>query len=169
MSDLLYREGFRQVSQNIVSWPGSTWRVSLVDTYVYAPSIDHVFFNAIPSTAVLATGTLPSPVEISNAFTSSDVTLTGAAAASMGHALVLYRWTGVAGSSVLVAFLDSTPGLPTAPDGNPLTLVWPHGPEKIFNRSGQFGQWSAVIQRLDTLTPGTPCSNPAGASRYFAY
>jgi len=168
VSDFLYTTGFFELVWGSLYWESENWRVSLVNTFEYSPDPDHLSLADIPAGAILATGDLPNPVIIGNAYTSDDVTLTGAASAVMGHALVLYRAAALLVDCTLISFHDSTPGLPCAPDGNPLTLIWPHGDEKIFNDVGQFGLWSAVIHSLATDTAG-PCSNPAGMGRYVGY
>jgi hypothetical protein len=168
VSDFLYTTGFAELTGGSVDWASSNWRVSLVNRFLYAADASDVDLDAIPPAAILATGNLPNPVVVGDAYTSDDVTLTGAAASMMGHALILYRWVGAPTGSTLVAHLDSVPLLPCAPDGDPLTLVWPHGPEKIFNDAGEFGQWSAVILGWPSDIDG-PCSNPAGISLYGAF
>ena len=168
MSDFLYTRGFFELVWGSLYWGIDSWRVSLVNTFLYSPDPDHLSLADIPAGAILATGDLVNPVIIGGAYTSDDVTLTGAASTVMGHALVLYRFAPLLADCTLLSFHDSTPGLPCAPDGLPLTLIWPHSAALIFNDVGEFGLWSAVIHSLAADIAGS-CSNPAGIGRYIGY
>jgi hypothetical protein len=48
------------------------------------------------------------------------------------EALVIYKWTGDAATSPLIAYIDSAAGLPFTPAGVAQTVVWDNGANKIF-------------------------------------
>jgi hypothetical protein len=65
-------------------------------------------------------------------FDADDVTVTGVSGTNVIGALVIYKDTGTAASSPLIAFLDSGTGLSITPNGGSVTVSWDSGANRIF-------------------------------------
>lgn len=101
-----------------------TVKVALVDTGVYTYNAAHQFFSSL--TGVVGTPqTIGATKSVTNGvFDGGDVTFTGLSGNSV-EALVIYVDTGTAGTSPLVAFIDSNvTGLPVTPNSGDVTITW---------------------------------------------
>jgi hypothetical protein len=45
---------------------------------------------------------------------------------------VIYKDTGTAATSPLIAYIDTATGLPVTPNGGDITVTWDNGSNKIF-------------------------------------
>lgn len=103
---------------------GGTVKVALVNTGVYVYSTAHQFYSSLSGVAgtpvVLASKTYSDGL-----FDASDVTFVSVPAGPNCEALVIYIDTGVAATSRLVAFLDTTiGGMPITPNGGDIPIIW---------------------------------------------
>lgn len=101
-----------------------TVKVALVDTGVYTYSAAHQFVSSL-SGVVGTAGTIGATKSVTNGlFDGGDVTFT-AVTGNSAEALVIYVDTGTAGTSPLVAYIDtSVTGLPVTPNGGDITITW---------------------------------------------
>jgi hypothetical protein len=133
MANQLYdagREGFL-IGQ--IDWSTHTIRAVLVDTTKYTVSISgHAWLSDISADARVAT---------SAPFSSKTTTagVAGAASATFTSvsgpeckALAIYRDTGTASTSRLIAYITNAVGLPVTPNGGTITVVFDSGPNKVF-------------------------------------
>ena len=106
-----------------------TIRVALVDLGTYTFNADHEFFSSVSSAVVGTPVALGSKVvDTSGVFDAADPTFTAVSGASV-EAIVIYKWTGSAATSSLIAFIDTaTSGLPVTPNGGDIVVT--------FNASG---------------------------------
>lgn len=101
-----------------------TVKVALVDTGTYTYSAAHEFLTSL--TGVVGTAqTIGATKSYTNGvFDGGDVTFTAVSGATV-EALVLYIDTGTAGTSRLVAYLDtSITGIPVSPNGGDISVTW---------------------------------------------
>lgn len=109
-----------------------TVKAQLVDTGAYTFSDTHQFLSSIAAGARIgAPVTLTSKTVASGVFDAADSVFVSIAAGSgtgdQVEALVIYRDTGDATTSDLIAFIDAATGLPFAPDGGNRNVTWPAG------------------------------------------
>ena len=115
-------------------------KVALVNitgsTNAYTYSSSHQFFSSVStnSAAVVSTNyaTLTAKTVTNGVFDADDVTFTGVSGTNVIGALVVYKDTGTAASSPLIAFLDSGTGLSITPNGGSVTVSWDSGANRIF-------------------------------------
>ena len=100
-----------------------TVKVALVDTGVYTYSPAHEFLTSL--TGVVGTAQTIAATTVANGlFDGDNVTYSGVTGNSV-EALVIYIDTTVAGTSRLVAYIDSgVTGLPVTPNGGDITVTW---------------------------------------------
>jgi hypothetical protein len=106
-----------------------TVKVALIDTANYTYNAANQFFSSVSGTAVIGT-----PQTIANktftivsgapVFNGDDVTFSLVTGATV-EALLIYIDTGTAGTSPLVAYIDtSVTGLPVTPNGGNISITW---------------------------------------------
>ncbi len=91
------------------------------------------FLSDIPAGARVATsGALASKTVTAGVFNAANITLTAVTGVQV-DAIVLYKDTGTASTSRLIAYIDTaSSGLPVVPNGGDITLQWDTGANKIF-------------------------------------
>lgn len=101
-----------------------TVRAALVDTATYTYSAAHEFLTSL--TGVVGTAQIIGATKsyTNGVFDGADVTYTAVTGAS-AEAIVIYIDTGTAGTSRLVAFLDTgVTNLPVTPNGGDISITW---------------------------------------------
>jgi hypothetical protein len=133
MANQLYdagREGFL-IGQ--LDWSTNTIRAVLVDITKYTVSIGgHAWLSDISADARIATSapfsSKTTTAGVANAAAATFTSVTGQACS----ALVIYRDSGSASTSRLIAYITSAVGLPVVPNGGNITINWDTGANKIF-------------------------------------
>jgi len=135
MSNFLYGK-FKEslLSQNpSVDLDTDTIKVALVSS-AYSPvtaATGDQFFSSVAG--VIATATLTGKSITGGVFDATDVTFTSVTSTAQVQRLVLYKDTGTAASSPLIAVIgQATSGLPVTPNGGDITISWDNGASKIF-------------------------------------
>lgn len=123
-----FKEAVLQANANLSS---GTVKAALIDTGTYTYSAAHEFYSSV-SGVVGTPGTLGSKTFTNGVFDAADVTFTAVTGNSV-EAIILYLDTGTAGTSRLIAYVDTaTSGLPVTPNGGDITIQWDNGANKIF-------------------------------------
>ena len=119
-----FKEARMNGSANIAL--NGTVKAALVDAGTYTYSAAHEFLTSL--TGVIGTAqTLTNKTYTNGTLDADDVTYTGVTGAS-AEAIVIYIDTGVAGTSRLVAYLDTGyTNLPVTPNGGNITVQWAAG------------------------------------------
>jgi hypothetical protein len=133
MANALYGKGRQKFLDGDIDWTNDNIKVVLVDTADYTVSIDsHEFLSDVASGGRVATsnniGSKTSTLGVADA---GDVTFT-AVTGDQSEALVIYKDTGSAATSPLIAYIDTATGLPVTPNGADITVTWDNGSNKIF-------------------------------------
>ena len=112
-----------------------TIKVALVKTssgYTYSAS--HQYYSDLtPGSYVVGTPVAVTGQTVTNGVfnASSPVTFSSVTGPAVG-ALVIYKDTGTAGTSPLIAYFDTATGIPVTPNGGNITITWDSGANKIF-------------------------------------
>ena len=125
MASVIYpkaKESF--LSQNpSIDMDTDTIKAALVDTGTYTYSAAHQYYSSV-SGVVGTPATLASKTVTSGTFDAADVTYTAVTGASV-EAIIIYKDTGSAATSPLIAYIDSaSSGLPVTPNGGDITVSW---------------------------------------------
>ena len=131
MANTLYDLGRQAFLDADIDWSSDTIKVALVDTGTYTFSQSHQYYSSVSSAVVNTPQTLSSKTSTSGVADAADVTFT-AVSGSTVEALVIYKDTGSAATSPLIAYIDTATGLPATPNGGDITVTWDNGANKIF-------------------------------------
>lgn len=121
-----------QASANPVAWLTDTIKAAILSS-AYTFSSAHDFFNDL--TGVLGSGTLASKSCTNGVLDAADTVVAGVLA-SAAHSVWIYKDTGNAATSQLIAFFDTGIGFDQTPTGA-TTIIWPDDANfKIFPLGG---------------------------------
>lgn len=133
MANAVYGKGREKFLNADIDWAVDTIKVALVDTGVYTVSIDvDEFYSSVSSAVVGTPQTLASKTSTLGVADAADVSFTSLVAAPSIEALVIYKDTGVAGTSPLIAYIDTATGLPVTAGATQVDVTWDSGANKIF-------------------------------------
>ena len=129
----LARQSFATQNPSI-DWDTDTIKAVLVQTgaghYVVNTASDQ-FLTAIASGDRIATSSaLTSVTGTAGVLDAADVTFSAVTGNTIG-AIVLYKDTGSAATSPLIAYIDTATGLPVTPNGGSITITWDNGANRI--------------------------------------
>jgi hypothetical protein len=133
VANALYAKGKEKMLSALINFPSDTLKVALVlNTYPQNLAADE-FYTSISTYVVGTPQTLTTPTVAAGVFDAADVTFTAVTAGSTLEAVVIYKDTGVAGTSPLIAYIDTITGFPLATNGGDITVQWDAGAYRIFS------------------------------------
>ena len=105
----------------------------LVDSADYTLDLaNHDFLDDIAVGARVATSVnLASKSTTGGVFDAADVTITTVSGDQFEY-IIIYKDTGTASTSNLIACIDTATGLPCTPNGGDITITWDNVANKIF-------------------------------------
>lgn len=131
MANSLYGKGRQKFIEGGIAWLTDTINCALVDN-TYACTIDtHEFWSTVQAKVVGTPQALASKSSTSGIADSADVTFTNVTGTVVGS-VVLYKDTGAASTSPLIAYYDTGTGLPVTPNGGNITVSWPNSGNYMF-------------------------------------
>lgn len=134
MSNGLYDFGRQGFAEAKIDWLNDTIKCAILKT-AYTPNLtSHQYLTDLGanvlSTAQTLTGkTTTSPV--GGVLDADNPTFTAVAAGDTVGSIVLYKDTGVAGTSRLIMCIDTAAGLPVLTNGGDITVQWDNGANRI--------------------------------------
>ena len=135
MANAIYPKAKEKFLSASIHMSSDTIKLALVDTADYTYSASHEFYSdisaGVPTNGTITVGT--SKTVTNGVFDAADVTFVGIGTDDPHEALVLYKDTGSAGTSPLIAYIDVvTSGLPVTPNGGNISVNFDSGANKIF-------------------------------------
>ena len=132
MANALYDAGRDAFANGNIDWVNDTIKAVLVDDADYTVSLStHEDLADIAAAARVSTGTLAGKSTSAGVVDASNLVLS-TVSGDQSEALVIYKDTGVEGTSTLIAYIDNASGLPIDPNGGDITIEWDDGANKIF-------------------------------------
>jgi hypothetical protein len=135
MSNGLYDLGRQAFLEGNIAWLTANIKCVLVDTGLYTPNLaTHQFLSDIPSGARIATsGNLANKTSTAGVADADDPVFASVGPAGTTiEAMAVYVDTGVAGTSRLIAYIDTATGLPVTANGADITVVFDSGSNRLF-------------------------------------
>lgn len=123
MANAMYPKGKEGLLNADIDLLVDTIKVVLIDTGTVSYNSAHDYYNDISAGAVGTPVALGSKTTTNGVFDSADPTMTGVSG-STAEALVIYKDTGSAATSALIAWYDTgVTGLPLTPNGGDVTIT----------------------------------------------
>lgn len=132
MANTLFPKGKQKILSASINFPADTLKAVLVtDGYTYSTA--HEFLSDLGANTVGTAQTLTSKTVTDGVFDAADVTFAALAPGATLKAVVLYKDTGVAGTSALIDYIDTVTGLPMATNGGDVQIQWENSGYRIFS------------------------------------
>lgn len=133
MSNALYTKYKEVMLQGLIALDTDNIKAVLVDSASYTSNLaTDQYLSDIPAGARIATSSnLVSKTVTNGVFDAGDVTFT-TVTGNQSEYVVLYKDTGVEGTSNLLVYIDTATGLPVTPNGTDIIVQWDDGANKIF-------------------------------------
>ena len=131
MANRLYDLGRESFLKGEISWSSDNIKAALVDSASYTPNTATDQFLSSVSGITATSGNLTSPTTADGVAGAANVTYPSVTG-NQSEYIVIYQDTGVAGTSRLIALVDTATGLPVTPNGGDITVEWDAGANKIF-------------------------------------
>ena len=133
MANALYDLGRENFLNGNIDWANDDIRVILVDTALYTVNLatDNDLADVPAGARVAVSSAFTAKTTTAGVADAGDVTFS-AVTGAQSEALVIYQHTGVEGTSLLIAYIDTATGLPVTPNGGDITITWDSGANKIF-------------------------------------
>jgi hypothetical protein len=133
MANALYVKGKEKILSASINFVTDTIKVMLVkNTYPQSIAGDE-FLTAVEAYRLNTDQTLASKSVASGAFDAGDATFAAVTAGDTSEGVVIYKDTGSAATSPLIAYIDTITGFPLATNGGDITIQWDNGAYKIFS------------------------------------
>jgi hypothetical protein len=136
MANSLYTKAKQALIAGDIDLDADTIKAILVDGADYTPNLStHQYLSSIASGARVATsGALQNKTVTDGVFDADDIVISSVSGDQFEY-IVLYKDTGVEGTSRLILLIDTATGLPCTPNGGDITIAWDNGSNKIFHLS----------------------------------
>lgn len=133
MANALYDYGRQLFLTGGLNWLTDDIKVVLVDTNDYTVDLSaHQFLSSIPGAARVATSENLTGKTASGGVADADNVTFFTVTGDVCEALVIYKDTGNAGTSPLIAYIDTSTGLPITPNGADIIVNWSNSSSKIY-------------------------------------
>ena len=127
-----YVESYMTQAANQVDLDADTIKAILVDNADYTVNLaTHEFLSDVPAAARVAiSGALANKSVTARVFDADDIVVNSVAGDGT-ESVILFKDTGVEGTSRLICYIDNA-GVALTPNGNNVTIAWDNGANKIF-------------------------------------
>ena len=133
MANAWYRKGAEKVLLAQVNFDTDTIKARLVkNTYAQNLSTDE-FISSVTAITGSTDQTLAKTSVTNGVFDADDITFTAVPAGETSEGVVIYKDTGVEGTSPLLMYIDTITGFPLATNGGNVVIQWDNGAYKIVS------------------------------------
>jgi hypothetical protein len=136
MANSLYTKAKQGLLDGSIDLDTDTIKAVFVDGADYTPNLaTDANLDDIPSAARVAiSGALQNKTVTDGIFDADDIVVASVSGDQFEY-LVLFKDTGVEGTSRLLLIIDTATGLPCTPNGSDITIQWSNDADKIFRLS----------------------------------
>jgi len=133
MANALYAKGREKILSGAVNFLADTIKVALIKADYAQNLVSDEFFTSIAASVLNTPQTLTGKSVTAGVFDAADTVFPVVTAGDTSEGLVIYKDTGVAGTSPLLVYIDNLTGFPFTTNGSTLTIEWDNGAFKIFS------------------------------------
>lgn len=126
MASYLYGLARQKFLDADIDWSAHDIQAMLVDGADYTPTQNtDEFHDDIAGAGIVATsGNFASKTSTLGTADAADITFASVTGDPCEY-IIIMRWTGVSGTSPLIAKIDDYTGLPVTPNGGNINVAWP--------------------------------------------
>lgn len=134
MANALYDKGREAFLSGSIAWGTDTIKAQLVDTGVYTANLttDQFLSDITVGARIGTAATLASKTATAGVADAADISVTGLTSAPSIEAIVIYKDTGSAATSPLIAYIDTATGLPVTAGATQVDVAWANTSNRIF-------------------------------------
>jgi hypothetical protein len=132
MSNALYDSGRNAFLKGEINFIDDTIKMALVSSNHVPDLSNHTFYSSISGDVVGTPQTIQNKTAVAGVANSDDVDFGAIATGSTINYILLYKDTGTAGTSPLIALYDTATGIPFATSGSEVTIKIDNGANKLF-------------------------------------
>lgn len=133
MANALYVKGKEKILSGAINFVTDTLKVALIkNDYAQNLATDE-FFTSISASVLNTPQALTTKSVAGGVFDADDALFTAVTAGAVSEGVVIYKDTGSAGTSPLIAYIDAITGFPLTTNGGDITIQWDNGTYKIFS------------------------------------
>lgn len=133
MANSLYVKGKEKILSGSINFATDTIKAALVSSAYGANLSTHEFLSDLGANTLGTNQALTGKSVALGVFDADDPTWVAVTAGATASCVVLYKDTGVAGTSPLLYYCDQITGFPLATNGGNITPEWDNGAYKIFS------------------------------------
>ncbi|WP_447830050.1 hypothetical protein [Aeromonas salmonicida] len=131
MANALYDKGREKFLTGAINASADTLKCALIkDTYAPTLASDE-FYSTLSAHVIGTPQTLASKTVTGGVLDAADVTFLAVPTAAVKFCAI-YKDTGTAATSPLIALFDTAAGLPVSTNGGDIIIAWDNGANKIF-------------------------------------
>ncbi len=131
MANALYDKGREKFLTGAINASADTLKCALIkDTYAPTLASDE-FYSTLSAHVVGTPQTLTSKTVTAGVLDAADVTFLAVPTSAVKFCAI-YKDTGTAATSPLIALFDTAAGLPVSTNGGDIIIAWDNGANKIF-------------------------------------
>lgn len=134
MANAMYDTGRAAFGNAGINWLSDTIKAILIDTGAYTPNLaTDAFLSIVPVGARIGPVlTLATKTNVAGVLGAANLSFTGITGAPTIEAVLLFKDTGVEGTSQLIALIDTATGLPVPAGASQVNVTWDTGANKIM-------------------------------------
>lgn len=133
MSNALYAKGKEKILSGAINLPADTVKVALIKNDYVVNLATHEFYSDLSASVRGTPQALGTKAVTAGAFSAANSVFAAVAAGDTLAGIAIYKDTGVAGTSPLLAWIDTITGFPLATNGGDITIQWDNGAYHIFS------------------------------------
>lgn len=133
MANALYNKGKEKLLSAGINTLTDTIKAALVKSAYSVNLATHEFLSDLGANVLNTNQALASRSVTAGVYDAADVTWPTVTAGDTASYVVLFKDTGVAGTSPLIAYLDTITNFPVTTNGGDIQVVWDNGSYKIFS------------------------------------
>ena len=133
ISNSLFDKGRQKFLEGSIAWLTDDIKAALIDAADYTVNLGtDEFLSDVAGGAIVSTSANFSGKTSTGGVADADDIAFTLVTGDQSEALIIYKDTGSAATSPLIAYIDSATGLPFTPTGGSIDVGWSNGSNKIF-------------------------------------
>lgn len=132
MPNFMFTKAKEKLLSGAINLATDTLRVALVKEGYSVNEATHEFLTDLGANRLSTDQALTGQTVVGGVFDADDPQFTAVVAGDVAGSVVIYKHTGVAGTSALLFYFDVITGFPLTTNGSNIKPEWDNGPKRIY-------------------------------------